>query len=83
VNDAARARYGYPVDHWKLPLSENTRRCLSHLVAWFDTSIDWASPTDSDDRWDESELQRFLAAKQRAHELLAGELPPLEFEVVS
>lgn len=81
ANDAARARYGYPIDHWSLPLSENTRRWLNYLVAWFDTSIEWASPADSDDQWDEAELQRFMAAKQRALELLAAELPPREFEV--
>ena len=29
TNEAARARYGYPVDHSQLPLTENTRRWLS------------------------------------------------------
>ncbi len=81
ANDAARDRYGYPIDHWQLPLTENTRRWLSHLIAWFDTSIDWASPTDSDDHWTEAELQRFLAAKQRGIDLLRQELPGADFDL--
>jgi hypothetical protein len=81
ANDAARQRYGYPIDHWQLPLTENTRRWLSYLVAWFDTSLDWSSPTDSDDLWTESELQSFLAAKQRGLDLLQQELPSTEFEI--
>lgn len=80
ANDAARQRYCYPIDHWQLPLTENTRRWLSHLVAWFDTSLDWSSPTDSDDLWTEAELQRFLVAKQRGLDLLRQELPSTEFD---
>jgi hypothetical protein len=82
-NEAARTRYGYPVDHWQLPLAENTRRWLSHLVTWFDTSIDWASPGDGDDWWTDAELQRFLTAKQRGLDLVREELPASEFEVVA
>lgn len=27
-NEAARDQYDYPINHWDLPLSENTRRLL-------------------------------------------------------
>lgn len=76
INDAARELYGYPVDHWRLPLSENTRRWLTYVVAWFDTSLDWAAPADTDDRWSELEMKRFLEAKERALMLLREKLPP-------
>lgn len=75
-NEATRARYGYAVDHWQLPLSENTRRWLNYVVAWFDTSLDWSAPSDMDDQWSELELKRFLEAKERALALLQDELPP-------
>lgn len=73
-NVDANERYGYPVDHWTLPLSENTRRFLTHLVAWYDTSVDWSSPGDSDDCWNEDELNRFMAAAAKGLQLLRQEL---------
>ena len=42
----AREGLGSAVDHHRLPLSDNTRRWLDHLIAWFDVSIDWNSPTE-------------------------------------
>lgn len=82
-NDAARGRFGYPVDHWELPLSENTRRWLTHLVAWYDTSIDWESPGDTDGRWSEEELERFKAAAERGAQLLRAELPASHYVLFS
>ncbi len=83
ANDAARDRFGYPIDHWQLPLGENTRRWLDYLIAWFDTSIDWASPTDGNDHWTEAELRRFQGAKQRGFELIQQELPAGQFELAA
>lgn len=65
ANDKARERYGYPIDHWQLPLPENTRRWLSYLIAWYDTSIDWAYPSDSDDVWSIEESNRFREAADK------------------
>jgi len=79
-NDAAREKFGYPVEHWELPLSENTKRWLQHLVAWFDTSIDWDAPSDSDDYWSEEELQRFKVAARKGFELLRQELHMPQYE---
>ncbi len=80
-NEAANARYGYPVDHWELPLSENTKRWLQYLIAWFDTSLDWESPGDSDDTWSEDELNRFRAAARKGLEMLWRELPASHFSI--
>jgi hypothetical protein len=79
-NDTAREKFGYPVEHWELPLSENTKRWLQHLVAWFDTSIDWSAPSDSDDYWSEEELQRFKVAARKGFELLRQELHEPQYE---
>lgn len=59
---------------WLLPLSENSKRWLDYLVAWYDTSIDWASPGDSDDRWSTEELARFHQAASRGLALVREEL---------
>jgi hypothetical protein len=80
ANQEARERFGYPVDHWTLDLSENTRRWLSYLIAWFDTSIDWSSPSDSDDRWSPEEVARFREASEHCLALLREELGP-HFEI--
>jgi hypothetical protein len=82
-NEAAREKYGYPINHWELPLSENTKRYLQHLVAWFDTSLNWEAPSDSDNYWTDEELNRFKQAVHEGHQLLCQELPPPQFVFVN
>lgn len=82
-NEAAREKYGYPIDHWKLPLSENTRRWLQYLIAWFDTSMDWESPSDTDDYWTVEELERFKQAAMKGFKLLREELPSPQYEFIN
>lgn len=81
-NEEAKSRFGYPIDHWELPLSENTKRFLQHLVAWFDTSIDWSSPGDTDDYWTEEELNRFKISSAKGLQLLRQELPESQYEFI-
>jgi len=81
-NDAARARYGYPIEHRELPLSENTKHHLTHLIAWFDMSLDWASPSDTNKVWTDEERKRFMHAAQEGYRLLCRELPPPQFVFV-
>jgi hypothetical protein len=76
ANQEARERFGYPVDHWKLDLSENTKRWLTYLIAWFDTSIDWSSPSDSDDQWSAEEVAQFRKASERGLAFIREELGP-------
>ncbi len=83
LNDSARQQFGYPVDHGELPLSENTRRWLTHVVAWFDTSLDWANPGGSDDVWTAEERASFKVAVGRGLELLRRELSTVEYEIVN
>lgn len=76
ANQEARDRFGYPVGHGALNLSEDATRWLSHLIAWFDTSIDWSSPGSSDDRWSVEEMARFREAARRGLALVRDELGP-------
>jgi hypothetical protein len=81
-NEAARESLGYPIDHWELPLSENTKRWLQHLITLFDTSIDWNAPSGSDNYWSDDELQQFKLAAKKGLELLRQELPSPLYEFI-
>lgn len=79
-NEEARERFGYAIDHWELPLSENTKRWLHHLIAWFDTSLDWDSPPDN--QWSQEELERFRLAAKKGIKLLRQELSSAQYEFI-
>lgn len=73
-NDAARARFGYAVAHQDLPISVNAQRWLDHLVAWFDTSLDWENAPARGAFWTEAEAARFRAAAAVGLAMLRREL---------
>ncbi len=77
---AARAAFGYAVDHQALPLGADMRARLDGLVAWYDRSIDWADPGGASP-WDAAEQARFEAAAREVLAMLRAELGPLGFEV--
>lgn len=72
-NDTAQARHDFAVDVDTLPLSGNTRCLLRHLIAWYDTSLDWDDPGGASP-WSAQEAARFRAAVQEAVPRLAQEL---------
>ena len=82
ANDRARGRFGYAVALDDLPLSENTRRWLLHLVAWHDTAIDWSAPPQAASGWTAEEAQRFQAAADRGLALLRQDLPAPDWQVI-
>ncbi len=82
-NEEAIKKYGYPIDHWKLPLSENTKRKLEHLVAWFDTSLDWSNPSNPDTLWDEQETLNFNIAIDKSLKQLRQELPEPDYKITN
>ena len=69
-NALAKAQYGYAVEHWDLPLSENDKRYLDYLIAWFDTSIDWLNPGASEDYWSPAQRAAFNIAATKGLELI-------------
>ena len=79
-NDAARDRFGYPVDARSLSLSENTWRRVAYVCSWYDTSIDWHCPPDQSP-WNEAERERFNCEAQQLLALLREQLGP-EFEIL-
>jgi hypothetical protein len=58
ANDAARVKWGYPVSISELSLPENVCRLAHHIVAWYDTSIDWDCPS-APSPWTDVERARF------------------------
>lgn len=80
-NDEAKNLHGYPVEHWELPLSENTKRYIQYLIAWFDTSIDWSYPSDSDDYWSAEETANFKEASKKGLSMLKAELTIRGYEI--
>jgi hypothetical protein len=79
-NDAARDRFGYPVDLKALPLSETVRRRAFFVLAWFDTFMDWDNaPAPS--RWQPLEVEPFKVAAQELLGLLRDQLG-LDFEII-
>lgn len=79
-NDAARERFGYPIDLRDLSLSENTWRRANYIMSWYDTSINWEYPPDPSP-WDESEMKEFDAVAQAMLARLRRELGP-DFEII-
>jgi hypothetical protein len=79
ANDAARERFGYPVDASELPIPENTWRKVSYLCCWYDTGIDWNHP-QGPSPWNEAELDRFNGAARKLLVLLREQLGQ-EFEI--
>jgi hypothetical protein len=80
ANDAARERFGYPVELRDLPLPETIRRRSYFVLAWYDTFMDWEqSPEPS--RWWPREEAAFNAAAQELLVLFREHLGPA-FEVM-
>lgn len=61
ANDAAREKFGYPVDLHDLGLPNDV--LLEAVIAWYDTSTDWRSPCDASS-WSGSERARFHEASR-------------------
>jgi hypothetical protein len=79
-DDATKARHGYTIDANDLPLSTNTRHWLHHLMAWYDTSLDWDNPGGASP-WSDDEKARFQLAAQAGLARLRQELTPAGYEV--
>lgn len=72
-NDAARERFGYPVESDLLPLSDETREEVERLIARYDESVDWRDPA-SEGPWTFEEKLQFAGDARRLLERLRREL---------
>jgi hypothetical protein len=79
-NDAARARYGYPIDTDSLPLSPDVTLLANALCERFDASVDWDNPAGPSP-WSAAEWGRFGAETRAFLETVRGQLGP-DFEVI-
>lgn len=79
ASDAARGRFGYPVDDDELPLSEALRARVRRLLEWYDRSLDWDDP-GGPSPWDAAEEARFAAEARAVLAALREELGP-DFEI--
>jgi hypothetical protein len=68
-------RWGQPVELELLPISADLLATLEHLVAWYDTSMNWDYPPDPGP-WREPECARFNSAVAAALARLRAELGP-------
>lgn len=82
-NDAANEKYDCAIDHCELPLSENTKKWLNYLIAWYDLSLDWDNAPQISDFWTDVETSQFTAAAVRGLQLLASELPSDAFDLIN
>lgn len=79
-NDATQERHGFAIEADSLPLSTNTQRWLQHLIAWYDTSLNWDDP-GSATLWSDEEQARFRLAAQEGVTRLQNELASAGYEV--
>ena len=66
----------------RLPLSRNTCCWLAHLVAWFDTWLDWDAPPQRAPHWSQAEAARFSQAADVGLARLRAELPAAGFTLI-
>jgi hypothetical protein len=77
-NEAARQRYGYPVEPQALPLPENAIREMEKVIAWYDHWMDWGNAPQPDPSWDEA---AFTAAARQLLDKIRRALGP-DYEVI-
>jgi len=79
ANDAARERFGYPVDPADLPIADELRSALTRACGRFDTSLDWNNPPGPSP-WSKQEWEQFKRAADELLDQLRAALSA-EFEV--
>lgn len=73
TNDAAREKYGYPVDIEQLPISSELAKSLIELADKHDEALDWDCP-NNDLLWNEEQVKLFLQNARRYYERLCEEI---------
>jgi hypothetical protein len=63
----------YPIDHTKLPISDELKKELDHLILWHDEALDWSNPGGAL-LWDEKQIGIFIEAAEKCYYRLCEEL---------
>ena len=80
MNQAARERFGYPIDDRDLPLPATICQRVRFILAWYDTFLDWDNAPEMSCWWPR-EQAAFNAAGQELLTLLREHLGP-DFEII-
>ena len=81
TNDAGKERFkDYPVETSLLPISEELKNHLEHLISWYDEALDWDNP-GGDLLWSEKQIAAFMESYYKGYQDLCQELGD-EYEVV-
>ncbi|MBN1123089.1 MAG: hypothetical protein JXJ17_18595 [Anaerolineae bacterium] len=75
-----KARFGYPIDPDRLPLTETTKAKAIELGRWHDTRLNWSIPT-APFLWKQAECERFNREYQEFLAALISELGD-DFEII-
>jgi hypothetical protein len=70
---ATTERFGYAVEPENLPLSPATVARIAEVIAWHETSLNWAYPPDPGP-WRRAECERFNAVARALHIEIVREL---------
>ncbi len=74
MNEAAEERFGdYPVSTDVLPVSQNLKDELEHLIRKHDEALNWNNPS-GDLLWNKTQIQEFITASKKAYSMLCDEL---------
>ena len=74
ANQAARIKFNdYPIFASNLPVSNKMKNELECLIELHDEALNWNEP-NSDLLWNETQIDEFLKAAQRAYDHLCEEL---------
>ncbi len=79
-DEATRARFGYPIDPERLPLTEETKAKAIKLGRWHDTRLNWSIPT-APFLWKQEECERFNQEYREFLEAFISELDD-DFEII-
>ncbi len=73
TNQAAKARYDYPVFSSQLPVSDELKENLEQLLDWHDEALNWDEP-NSNLLWSDEQINYFLSVSRKIYEQLCKEL---------
>ena len=80
ANDAAYARFDYPIESSKLSLSVATQEAIEHLIEHYDRSLNWNDP-GGPGLWSREEWQAFDTRVRQLLPVIRQELGP-EYEII-
>lgn len=74
ANKDSEEKFGdYAISTDILPVSQEMKNELEHLISWHDEALNWDDPAGSL-LWDERKIQEFLTSAKETYQVLCREL---------